>query len=193
MSFITKTCTNCNKSVPVTITVGSRCPHCGVVFGSETTKTVSYPSYSGSGSGDISKLALILIFAGIGLTIVLPIILIFALDIERSAWFFFSFVSIIASIASGAAILVINIDKIKWRRFDWSEYSNPAIFFIGICWTIINVLMIITILTGIGKPGGLVGSINQLGIATLVAGGFMSAVAGAILAIPILVYHEFKN
>jgi hypothetical protein len=44
-----KSCGNCDKSVPITTSVGDRCPHCGVRFGGERTRTVtSSASYGGS-------------------------------------------------------------------------------------------------------------------------------------------------
>lgn len=35
MGIISKTCGRCGRSVPVTASVGGRCPHCGVTFGYE--------------------------------------------------------------------------------------------------------------------------------------------------------------
>lgn len=191
MLFISKKCTNCNKPVPESTTVGSRCPHCGVLFGGERTEYHTMPERNES--FDFPKVVFIAILAYAALSLILPFILIFALDIDRGGFFYLNYVCIAAAIASSAAIMITYIRKIMRGNFDWSEYMNPGIFFIGICWSVINLLIVVSIFLNVINGQDFAASVISLGLAGLIGGGVIAAVAGVILALPIMLYYEFKN
>jgi len=190
MSVSTKTCMSCNKILPDHIDVGSRCPHCGVYFGEKVVKESVRPYVESHSDSNI----IILISLGLLLfAFILPLLLVFLLDVDSGIKFYFSMLSFEAGIAGGAGLLIYYITQLKSGDFDWSEFSNPAFLFSGIAWTIINLFMISTVVSSIGNANEFINNILNLGFASFIGGGVIALFIGLIAALPILIYHEMKN
>ena len=177
--------------MPETTTVGSRCPHCGVLFGGERTEY--HTMQDRNDSFDFPRGIVIAVISYAVISFILPFILIFALDTDRSVSFYFSYVCIAISIAASAAIVLHNVNRIRSGDFNWSDYLNPGVLFIGISWTIVNVLLLITTALTVINGTAFESAVISIGLSWLVGGGFIGAMGGVILSIPVMLYQEFKN
>jgi len=127
------------------------------------------------------------------LSLLVPLILIFAMDIDRGGFFYLNFIYLAAGIGGSAALAWHYGNKLREGDLNWSDNTDPALLFIGGAWFLINLLIVGAIAVGSFTGKGFVQEIFSLGIAGLIGGGFIGFAVGFVLAIPVLLYHEFKD
>lgn len=192
MSVRFKTCTNCNNTVPDYIDVDSGCPYCGIYFEGKIKKNSSTGESPGFFSSitrkNISFLVPVFVFP-----IIIPLILIFSLNVTRSVYFFLSVLSLESGLMGGTALLIYHIRLLVSGDFDWSEFGHPAFFFGSIIWSVFNIVFLFFIVSAAVNAETFVNELLNIGFASLFGGGMISLFAGIILAVPLFIYYEMND
>lgn len=182
-----KTCTNCKKSLPDYIDVGSRCPHCGVYFGKKEVHTIT-DSYSVPRAISVPWHDGITmpVLAAILFPFVLPLVLVFVLNTDSSFKFYLGMLVFEASLVFCTLSL---FDLIKNFRSGDLKLTDPYQLFFTIIWAIITIKYLYDVILSIGSAYMFENSIIRGGLSTFI--GFWAA--AGIALIPTILFELYES